>query len=256
MPGHGHGRTKGKGKPQKVTLGDTEKHVRDDSGRAASPVYFGKCSTAPGQSRTWRSVEATEKAQFTRSLNLVRYLAPKSDALPKTYRQWVQHRTAVADMEKETMEEHLKVKEARQSRDARVEIKSAFGPGATMYTDNRSTVLSLPTIWAPWSTPTPEHPEAPWPTLQEMQFEAKNMANFGRFLPLPRKPKTTPGAEEESNILIPFTGLDDVSRKVKRDERDLCIWEVMQANKELDGRKDFASKGTVWLGQAGLVEKL
>jgi hypothetical protein len=245
MPGQGRGCTREKGKPPKVTLGDTEKHVRDDSGQATSPVYAGKCSTAPGQSRTWRSVEATEKAQFTRSLNLARYLAPKSDALPKTYRQWVQHRTAMADMEKETMKENLKVKEARQNRDARVEVESAFGPGAKTYTDNHSTVLCLPTIWTPWSTPTPEHPEAPWPTLQEMQFEAKNMANFGRFLPLPRKPKTTPGAEDESNILTPFTGLDDVSRKVKRDARDLCIWEVLQANKEMIAARTLRAKERV-----------
>lgn len=148
---------------------------------------------AHSHSRTWTSQNTSEKHRFKRINNLLYHFVPNSPFVPHTHSEWVRHQASMKDMEVQKMHQDIERK--------RVERRSANVTKATTpficvedqrhrFEDNRSTVLAMPSVWAPYFKATPERPDAPWPNLDELRYEGDDRAktNVGRFLPLPRRP--------------------------------------------------------------------
>lgn len=202
MPGHAHG--KGKGKTRKVTW----HHVPQDSISNPDPTFFHENNTnmnvdasslsltSHSQSKTWKSQDAKERDQFSRVHNLVHHFVPESPFPPQTYGAWVEHRAGMNEEKKEDLLKNIELVQARKSVDARIPLRPAFIPEGIMpLNDNRSTVLSLPSIWSNNYMATADRPDPPWPDRSEMQHEGDDRAagdggktNFQRYLPLPRRP--------------------------------------------------------------------
>ncbi|MCJ1392487.1 hypothetical protein MMC18_005354 [Xylographa bjoerkii] len=87
------------------------------------------------------------------------------------------------------------------------------------FSDNRSAVLAVPSIWSVWYEPPQSRPGAPWPTLDEFREEGdeRHTSGFGRFLPLPR----VPGNETvvwKQKVFLESYELDHVSPVLWRED--------------------------------------
>lgn len=212
MPGHGHGKKK-----TKVVNILSPTPTQSD----VDPIFFSHISSPPSvliapapaahsQSKTWKSSDAKDRDQYARLSTLLHHFVPESPFVPRTYAVWVQHRASMNAMEMDNMRRNIAIKQSRNT----VAAKIAIGPvleGKT-FTDNRSTVLTYETIWAPWSLPTDKHPEALWPDRTEFQYEGDDRAksDVGRFLPLPRKPGNETVNWKARDQLQPYRPLDHV----------------------------------------------
>ncbi|MCJ1283489.1 hypothetical protein MMC26_002819 [Xylographa opegraphella] len=80
------------------------------------------------------------------------------------------------------------------------------------FSDNRSAVLAVSSIWSLWYDPPQGRPEAPWPTPDEFREEGdeRHTSGFGRFLPLPRVPGNETVAWKQKAFLEPYH-LDQVN---------------------------------------------
>lgn len=145
------------------------------------------------QSRTWTSNDALERQRFRRVSNLLNHFVPKSPFIPHAYHEWVEHRAAMKDMEREDMLQKIERRrgERPSTRDS-VAVNSSISVETSrfVFRDNRSPVLAMPSIWSPQFQETPERPIAPWPEQDELRHEGDDRAktNVGRFFPLPRRP--------------------------------------------------------------------
>ena len=244
MGGHGHG-TKGhkRGKTQRVSWQDT----KSDFG--SNPVFFTTGIMNHGQSKTWKSGEAKERDHFSRINNLVHHLAPESPFTPQTYSQWVEHRAAMNEVEKEKLLKNIETMQARKSADARIQIKSIFGPEGKLFSDNRSAVLSRPTIWSAWYTPTDERPEAQWPGRSELQHEGgdRQASNVGRYLPLPRGPGNETVNWKARQMLQPHYGLD---KGGPMSYEEPPAFEIVEENKKMNDDPGFLEEGVSYLGDS------
>jgi hypothetical protein len=185
------------------------------------PIFFSQISSPPqaliaptpaahSQSKTWKSNDTKEKDQYSRLSTLLHHFVPESPFVPRSYPVWVQHRAMMNAMEMDDMKKNIAIKQSRNTAAAKVVIKPVLD-GKT-YNDNRSAVLAHETIWASWSTPTDEHPEALWPDRTEFQYEGDDRAksDVGRFLPLPRKPGNETVNWKSREQVQPYRPLDHV----------------------------------------------
>jgi hypothetical protein len=185
------------------------------------PIFFSQISSptqlliapappAHSQSKTWKSGDTKEKDQFARLSTLLHHFVPESPFVPRNYAVWVQHRTSMNEMEMDNMKRNIAIKQSRNTVADKIALKPVLH-GKT-FNDNRSTVLSNETIWAPWSLPTDKHPEALWPDRTEFQYEGDDRAKsaVGRFLPLPRKPGNETVNWKAREQLQPYRPLDHV----------------------------------------------
>ena len=129
----------------------------------------------------------------------------RSPFVPKNMSEWLAHRVAFAEDAK--LEELKKLSDrqaASGSCKERVRILPAFG--GKQFHDNRSSVLSLPSIWTPTYQPSKEHPQAPWPSAEEMKEEGdeRNTSGFGRFPALPRVPGNETVVWKQKNVIEAF----------------------------------------------------
>lgn len=137
----------------------------------------------------WLVVEEAEW-EFTREGLTEMDFIRSSPFVPTTFNEWLQHRAGLLeDARKEGVRKLDAMKTAGPDN---VRILPPFQ--GKQFWDNRGTVLSEQTIWTPNYMPTNDHPQAPWPSLEEMKEEGdeRNTSGFGRFPALPRVP---PGNE-------------------------------------------------------------
>ncbi|MCJ1294805.1 hypothetical protein MMC34_006363 [Xylographa carneopallida] len=80
------------------------------------------------------------------------------------------------------------------------------------FSDTRSAVLAVHTIWSLWYEPPQGRPDAPWPNPDEFREEGdeRHTSGFGRFLPLPRVPGNETVVWKQKAFLQPFE-LDQVN---------------------------------------------
>lgn len=165
---------------------------------------------AHSQSMTWKSDEAKEKDQYARLSTLLHHFVPDSPFVPHSYAVWVKHRASMNEIEMENVKKRIATKESRNSLTVKVPIKPVLDDKT--FADNRSAVLAHETIWAPWSMPTNDHPEALWPDRIEFRYEGDGRAksDVGRFLPLPRLPGNETVNWKAREKLHPYEPLDDI----------------------------------------------
>ena len=145
-------------------------------------------------SRTWvnpRMAEHERWLEVERNLKKME-LIPRSPFVPHTFEQWLAFRQG--RLEDERAEQYKKLS-SRQSSGAYIQgssepVKIMPAMGGREFFDGFSTVLCMPTMWNPWSSPTEILPQALWPCAEEMKEEGdeRNTSKFGRFLSLPRVP--------------------------------------------------------------------
>ncbi|KAL8946314.1 MAG: hypothetical protein Q9222_007270 [Ikaeria aurantiellina] len=138
-------------------------------------------------SRTWVSPRVREKDEWKRlndglvAMNL--NLPDHSPFVPKTFDAYLRHKADFLNDRKKEMQHRY-----RASVSGNRHLDPAIG--GKSYDDGRGAVLGMQTMWCPWDESTEEHPQAPWPTRDEMQEEGdeRHTSQFGRFLALPRNP--------------------------------------------------------------------
>lgn len=264
MPGHGH---KQRGRSRKVNW----QHVPTDSLSHPDPPFFRPTnsllvSSSHSQSKTWKSSDARERDQFSRAKILLHHFVPHSPFLPESLAEWMAHRAAMQEEGKELLLKDIAIKQASRSADSRRPFKSTFGSGSPHpLHDNRSTVLSLPSIWSSTYAPPWNRPNAPWPERAEMQHEGEDRAggdggqtNFGRFLPLPRQPiketvKWELKAVMESLSTIDMVGMQPTAADEEGNEMGML--EVWMQNKDMDFDNEFWDQGEHYLGK-NLMDQL
>lgn len=147
-------------------------------------------------SRTWVSDTMKERDIFLDIFkNLERmYLIPRSPFLPTTLGQWYVHRLGLIEEAKRAELRKIRLRIAANkakkcaANPSSMSILPAFG--GRSFSDNRSAVIAMNSIWSPWYTATAEKPEAAWPTRSEMEFEGdeRMTSGFKRFPALARVP--------------------------------------------------------------------
>lgn len=140
--------------------------------------------------------------------NLTRMeLIPRSPFVPRTMNEWLAHRVAFGEDMKEIEMRKLADREAAAEAcqgTPRVRIDPPFA-GKKFY-DNRGPVCSEQTIWSPWYQPTEDHPQAMWPSHEEMKEEGdeRNTSGFGRFPALPRVPGNETVVWKQKNVVMAY----------------------------------------------------
>ena len=263
MPGHGHGARRKKS--QRVAW----EYIPADSLSNPDPTFFSdnsSMSLSHAQSKTWKSSDAKERDQFSRVKNLVYHFVPDSPFPPQDLAEWTAHRAAMYDEKREALLRDIGTMQARRSIDSRFPFASTFGPDSQHpLNDNRSTVLSLPSIWSATYSPLSDRPDAKWPERVEMQHEGEDRAggdggktNFGRFLPLPRKPSNLTVKWSERAVMEPLSIIDLTGiRPGTNDEEGRVIGmpDIWMQNMIMNSDEDFWDQGEHYLGK-GLMEEL
>ncbi|MCJ1418186.1 hypothetical protein MMC32_004532 [Xylographa parallela] len=97
------------------------------------------------------------------------------------------------------------------------------------FSDNRSAVLAIPSIWSLWYKPPQGRPGAPWPTPDEFREEGdeRHTSGFGRFLPLPRVPGNETVVWKQKVFLEPYD-LDQVNPVFWREDTARFLEEAEQ----------------------------
>ncbi len=253
MPGSGHGKRKAK---VVTILSPTPTQIDVD------PIFFSQISSPPqifipagpaahSQSKTWKSSDTKEKDQYARLSTLLHHFVPESPFVPRSYAVWVQHRALMNALEMDNMKMNIAIKQSRNTVAAKIAIKAVLD-GKT-FNDNRSTVLSHETIWAPWSSPTVQHPEAFWPDRTEFQYEGDDRAksDVGRFLPLPRKPGNETVNWKAREQLQPYRPLDDVGMFKEDGTPDI---DMRQGCDGLHQGREYGEMVAILLGMALIAE--
>lgn len=151
-------------------------------------------------------VEQEKYATVMENLSRTEFI-PRSPFVPTNMSEWLAHRVAFAEDTRRQEMRKLVNREASNGSGAgtgRVRIGPAFG--GKQFRDNRTPVLAIRSIWTPWYQPTEEHPQAPWPSPEEMKEEGdeRNTSGFGRFPALPRVPGNETVAWKQKNMITPF----------------------------------------------------
>ena len=139
-----------------------------------------------------------------------------SPFVPKTFEEYVGHLAAfkAANAKRAALQvEHKELVRTLKSRD-RSEVKCTWASRTP--TDGRSAFFAFSTIWSIWPEPTTTRPQAPWPSLEEMDEEGNQRAmsksshgDYGRFPPLPRVPANDTVVWKQRAMLMP-TDFDQV----------------------------------------------
>lgn len=221
------------------------------------PIFFSQISSPPSlliapatpahsQSKTWKSSDTKDKDQYSRLSTLLHHFVPESPFVPRSYPVWVEHRASMNAMEMDNMKRDIAIKQSRNTVAAKMVIKPALD-GKT-FTDNRSAVLSQETIWALWSRPTDEHPEALWPDRTEFQYEGDDRAKseVGRFLPLPRMPGNETVNWKAREHLQAYRPLDHVGMFKEDGTPDI---DMRQGCDELYWGREYEEMAALLLGE-------
>ena len=149
----------------------------------------------------WQNVK-----QSLQSMELI----PRSPFVPTTFSEWLIHRAEMNEINAQELSKKLANREAEAEADRfRERVRAALN--GKLFDDGRSGVLSQETVWAPWSRPTIQRPQASWPCHQEMKEEGdeRNTSGFGRFPALPRIEANETVNYKHRNI-VEATDLDSV----------------------------------------------
>lgn len=160
-------------------------------------------------SKTWVAPKMAEQERFEEvyeNLNKMDFIH-RSPFVPKNMNEWLAHRVAFAEDARVEEMRKLSDKQAASESGSNKEKVRILPPfKGKQFRDNRSSVLSMPSIWTPTYEPSEESPQAPWPTFDEMREEGdeRNTSGFGRFPALPRVPGNETVAWKQKNVIKAF----------------------------------------------------
>ena len=209
-------------------------------------------------SRTWTRTAMTEKEkwfQLEKSFKHMRFLhanlnlfeeisyqrlrkfglwirpEPYSPFVPRTFSEFLGHRASVeaANAKRAAfLEEQMNLNKIRKSK-GQPRVESIFE--SRNFTDGRSAVLCLPTMWSKWYAPPANQPQAPWPGYDELKEEGnqRSTSHFGRCLPIPRVPANDT-VDWKRRVQPISSDLDEVNRLSDAIERGLQQTPIKEAN--------------------------
>jgi hypothetical protein len=191
-------------------------------------------------SKTWVSFEQMEVERWRFLKRQIDCMYPadrpggnSSPFVPRSFEDYVQHRKEMQEAEVELVRRQLlQAQQKRKYEGFSRKVDQAFGGkkfgslaagsdgkgvNASANPPNRAPVLAQRSIWSgpistPWRTP------APWPCMQEMQWEgdqrvATENGRYGRFPPLPREaPAANDPAPWHTREMVEFEPIDQVWR--------------------------------------------
>ena len=183
-------------------------------------------------SRVWVAPKTAELERWQRTKSNLHRMSfiPKSPLLPRTFPEWLQHRTDYLETQVEQLVKQIETKEKSRSKQMYPEVDTikAKKPFAERdFPDGKSPVLARKSIWSPWPDATQCHEPAPWPSTQEMKEEGdeRHTSGYGRFLALPRAPGNPTVNHKQRHIITAHT-LDRVwavppcGRQIVEEEED------------------------------------
>ena len=134
--------------------------------------------------RTWLDPQVAEQELFLRVLTSVAVLAPKTWCMPRTTKEWIEHRAAV--LEDDARKSWHRIKALAELSSSIPQVRGLQG---TTLSKGRALCLSWPTIWCQHPSVV-DRPDVLWPGLDEMRWEGDSRArrDLGRFLPMLRIP--------------------------------------------------------------------
>ncbi|KAI9038928.1 uncharacterized protein KD926_010142 [Aspergillus affinis] len=173
-------------------------------------------------SRTWISDAKRQYETYKRVSGHFRHTAPKSPALPSTFKEWLAHQEAMieqakADQQREIQEIQRKIYKLRSGgyKKKKKESKPAFD--VTKFDDGRSSVLAMQTIWVSHGIELAK-PHAPWPTNDELKHNGIYRASSGQFRALPRPRDADPSVKWNERPLVARFPFDEPSLDEGEDE--------------------------------------
>ncbi len=169
---------------------------------------------------SWASDEEKEHEKFVAVRTAMSRIVPRSDIVPWKYPDWLVHRVAILQMRRDFIDRKLALAVAVAGT---AKIRPALG--GKQFSLRRGSVLSLPTIWCPWSDKV-ERADAPWPGLQEMKWEGDDRARTGvsRFPPMPREPGNETVVWHQLNAITALE-FDQVRQLRRAGESDVALSE-------------------------------
>lgn len=180
---------------KEMTTSDTTIGCTDTQMVPFDQLSFDSEEAYTTNSRVWVAPKTAEVEKWQKTKgNLQRMsLIPKSPNLPKTFSEWLQHRTDFLDLQAKELREILRRKEKIKREQVRQDSKPVRANQPFQeegFQDGRSPVLARRSIWSPWPDIVSGYEPAPWPSIQEMKEEGdeRHTSGYGRFLALPRVP--------------------------------------------------------------------
>ena len=267
MPDHGHGiKKRGRKRRQqynpffipqdKTSEPDYEQMQQQFTGQLQPAAIV------PGQSMNWKSAKQKERDEYDRYQKLILHIDHNEPAVPTDFDSWKEHKAAriedemkeklriIAKKEAEYPKDELRRKELRATK--AIPVRPSFITEKADLTDNRSTVLSMPSIWSYHYTPANDRPDAQWPTLSECRHEGPGRRagqhDYQRFLPIPRQPGNDTVCWTKRRSIIPLSRFD-------RATHPFDIMKAEEANKtKIENENDFWLDAEHSLGQSLLDE--
>lgn len=139
-------------------------------------------------SKTWVSDEAKEYEIWSRTRDAMARISPGSPFMPKTFAEWIAHRLAKKEEDRNRAEEQIGQRESEKE-ESPAPVQPSFG-GKQFEEQHLAPVLASESIWRSSEEPLPGRAQAPWPSLEEFKHEGddRSKSNYSRFPPLPRDP--------------------------------------------------------------------
>ncbi|EAW10511.1 uncharacterized protein ACLA_049830 [Aspergillus clavatus NRRL 1] len=155
-------------------------------------------------SKTWISNIAREFDRFLNARNSNAHIASSSPSAPHPYREWVAYHLFVKEGAQEAESRQPERKEPQPSEEDKQTLKPTFA--GKSFTDHRSPVLAMETIWLPSTEFHPAKPVAPWPCNDELNSEGtlRGLSGYSRFLPLPRVPSNETVYWRKRALITPY----------------------------------------------------
>ena len=184
-----------------------------------------------GDLHTFEEKFKERSKQRFRKMGLWIWPEPYSPFVPRTFSEYLGHRASVeAGKAKRAafLEEQMHLNKIRKSK-GQPRVESIFE--SKNFTDGRSAVLCLPTMWSKWYTPPANQPQAPWPSDIEFDEEGnqRSTSHFGRCMPIPRVPANDTVAWKQRVQPIP-SDFDEVNRLSDAIERGFRQTSIKDAN--------------------------
>ena len=224
-------------------LSDTPQHHADYRVQVA-PFSAPMAHTS---SKVWVSPrEAAHDRWIAVKENLNRIRFDRSPFVPQAFAEFVEHLATRAEDSANEEKKRLAELEALHSHAGPAQHPWIIPFEGKKFSDNRSPVLALPSVWSPWYEYTEVRPQSPWPSPEEFKEEGdeRHTSGFGRFLPVPRVKGNPTVAYKQKAFVIQNT-LDFVNPVLCREppprfaqEEEYTIADMLMTDQHIDFRAD------------------
>lgn len=232
--------------------GDLSNHIRQRKANYREQVPPFSAPMAHSNSMVWVSPrEAAHDRWIAVKENLSRIRFDRSPFVPQAFAEYVEHLATQAEDSAKEEKKRLAEREALQTYAGASQHPWIIPFEGKKFSDNRSPVLALPSVWSPWYEFTRVRPESPWPSPEEFKEEGdeRHTSGFGRFLPVPRVAGNSTVAYGRKAFLLQYP-LDFVNPVLCREpppsvaqEEEYTIADLLMADQHVDFRAEAMNQG-------------